>query len=84
MILSTKLLFIKRTNGLPIIKTFTLCLSTGIRTYRKNSYFLVYLSPKKTANAWPSEASAFISNNYTLRTIYIGLIGATLIHAGAV
>lgn len=42
--------------------------------------------PKKPAKVvvWPSEASNFISDDYIYRLIYIGIIGAALMHITAV
>lgn len=42
--------------------------------------------PKKPAIviSWPSVAVNFISDNYIYRVLYIGIVGATIIHATAV
>lgn len=42
--------------------------------------------PKKPANiiSWPEEASDFIKDDYLYRLLFIGIVGATLIHATAV
>lgn len=42
--------------------------------------------PKKPAEvvSWPKEASYFVNDDYMYRNLYIGIIGATLVHVAAV